>query len=272
MKFAIEIQDMSQAELAAVTAFLTGMGAKPTGMSKTIAELAAATGAAPAETPAPMVAPTPGPAFNAPVGIPAPAPAPAPQVVTDPFSAPPPAGANGELDVRGVPHNPTFHAETKRKNGDGSWAKRKGVDKDGCARYEAQFIGARPTIMTPPTAAPTTPAPSAAETTAKFAPHLVTPPAAAPSPTGDPFAAPAAAPSVPPVTNTPPAPPTPALEEVTYNQWYELYMNLLTAGKITPEQYTTIAERYGAIENTMKFMDDAQARAASYADMMVLTR
>jgi hypothetical protein len=271
MKYAIEIQDMTAAELAAVTAFLTSLGASPvTKTSKVVAELAAATGVTgggAADATAPTI--TPPPAM-----IPPPAPAPAPQVVTDPFSAPPPtAGAGGELDARGVPHNPTFHAETKRKNGDGSWAKRKGVDKDGCARYEAQYITAGPNqAPTPPAGIPapvmtTTPAPSAAETTAKFAPHLVQPPVVTP-PAGDPFAAPAPTPAAPAA----PTPPAPALEEVTYNQWYELYMNLLTAGKISPEQYTAIAERYGAIENTMKFMDDADARARSYADMMALTR
>lgn len=261
MRFSISIQDMTSEELAAVSGFITSMGGKPTTLSspktrQTVAELAAATGAQ-APTADPFAAPAPQ----------------APAAQTPP---PPPPGAGVEVDSRGIPHNPEFHADSKRKNNDGSWAKRKGVDKGACEAWEGSFAGNAPQTPPPPPppvqAAQTPPppppppgaAPTAAETTAKFAPHLAGTPNGAASP--DPFAA---------VTPPPPPPPPPApVEEeiptVDYATWHQLYMSLYTTGKLTPEKYTEIADPLGGIEDQMKFFNDEVARGKCYAEFQKL--
>ena len=250
MKFAIHIDDMTANELAAVTAFITSIGATP--VSRTAAELAAATGAA---VTAGQQSPPPPPAPN----MPAP----------PPPAGPAPIGA--QYDSRGLPHNPQFYADSKRQNADGSWAKRKGVDKAACDAWEASVPrgapAAPPVGNVPSPAASVSPgnglssaSPTAAEINAKFAPGL--PPQGA---NGDPFAAPAqpAAPVAPPA---PPAPPV----EVTYAAWHQMYMNLMTAGKITPEKYAEIAGRYNAVEDPMTFMNNAVSRAACYREFEAL--
>lgn len=44
-----------------------------------------------------------------------------------------------DLDARGVPHHPEFHAPGKGKTKAGNWARKKGVDQDACDAYEKQF-------------------------------------------------------------------------------------------------------------------------------------
>lgn len=253
MRFAISITDMTAAELVAVSSFVASMDGTP--VERTVAELATMT---PPRAPAPMM------------GIPQPG---APTPVHDPFAAPqmpqpgsgaptpPPAPAPIPThDVRGVPHNPEFHAESKRQTKEGRWARRKGVDGDACDRWEASVSRGAPSVPQTPPPAPAAPAPTAAEINAQFAPGL--PPQGATAP--DPFAAPAA-----PQAPTPPPAPAP-LADVTYATWHGMYMSLLTAGKMTPEKYTEIATRYGAVEDVMKFMNDADARARSYRDFEAL--
>jgi hypothetical protein len=279
MEFAITITKMTAAQMATVSAYLESLGAQPATPTngkgrQAVAELAAAVGA----TPAPHQ-PT-APAQQTPP----------PPPVADPFAAqnpppPPPPGApvagptgpigtaaptTGEIDSKGIPHNPEFHAETKRKNNDGSWAKRKGVNKDACAAWEASLTS-RPPVAPPAQHQPAaTVAPTAEQINAMHGapaqPNGHTVPSTSTVPVADPFAA---APQTPPPP-APPAPPAPAPVAVSYGQWFTMYQNLMTAGKLSPETYTEIAGRYGAIEDLMKFQKDDDARAKSYAEFEAL--
>lgn len=271
MKYAITISDMTAADLAAVTAFLNSKGAENATLTngkgrQAVAELAAAAGATPSTPPA-QQQPAPPVVTGDPFAAP-PANIPAPPASNDP-GTPQVTPAAGEIDSKGIPYNPEFHAESRRKNNDGSWAKRKGVDKAGVAAYEARFAGRAPSSTEQINAAfgVTTPPNGHTVVTAPPASTVAAPPAA------DPFAAPAAQPAVPaPAPQTPPAPPAAAAapREVTYNEWFTMYNNLLTAGKMTPQQYSEIATRYGALDNSMVFMNDNSARARSFAEFEAL--
>lgn len=260
MRFSIYIEDMTSDELATVSNFVTSMGGKQTNPKtrQTVAELAAATGA--------------GGVPQAPAGDPFAAPAPQVPVTTQtpPPPPPPPPGAGVEVDSRGIPHNPQFHADSKRKNNDGSWAKRKGVDKDACEAWEGSFAGNAPQTPPPPPPPPGTTL-TAAETTAKFAPHLAGMPNGAASP--DPFAAPNPEPAAvtPPPPPPPPAPVEQEIPSVDYAEWHRMYMSLYTTGRLTPEKYTEIADPLGGIEDQMKFFNDEVARGKCYAEFLKLT-
>ena len=62
-----------------------------------------------------------------------------------------------ELDKNGIPWDERIHAGTKRKNADGTWSLKKGVDKDLAAQIIAEYQVAAPTTTTVP-AAPAAPA------------------------------------------------------------------------------------------------------------------
>ena len=62
-----------------------------------------------------------------------------------------------ELDKNGVQWDERIHAGTKRKNADGTWSLKKGVDKDLAAQIIAEYQVAAPTTTTVP-AAPAAPA------------------------------------------------------------------------------------------------------------------
>lgn len=233
MKFAITITDMDASDLAAVTQFLAARGAHPVEEShtavpsRTVAELAAATGAT----------------LNTPKA------APAPQSAPD-MSA---------LDSRGIPYNPAFHAPSGRRNADGSWAAKKGYDK---AAYQA-WIDSLPAVQQAP-------APARAEPVTQQAPA----PVQAPVPAQPVEQPPAAAPIVDPTMTFPAAPPAPVVAEpapdVDYQTWYAKYQELISSGKLSPEAYMDIANRYGATENPLTFFQNDRARAESYREMIAL--
>lgn len=84
---------------------------------------------------------------------------PASVVTNDPHSeeAPEPVVPNetgAEIDSAGVPWNADFHATTKGTNNDGTWKKKRGVDKAAAATYEAQFSAPTP-VATPEPEVPT---------------------------------------------------------------------------------------------------------------------
>ena len=62
-----------------------------------------------------------------------------------------------ELDKNGIPWDERIHAGTKRKNADGTWSLKKGVDKELAAQIIAEYQVAAPTTTTVP-AAPAAPA------------------------------------------------------------------------------------------------------------------
>jgi hypothetical protein len=89
-----------------------------------------------------------------------------------------------ETDARGVPWIEEVHAGTKGINKDGSWKRRKGVDKDHCEAVEKAALEAlRTDEPQMPTAAPAPQMPTAAPApqmpTAAPAPQM---PTAAPAP------------------------------------------------------------------------------------------
>ena len=62
-----------------------------------------------------------------------------------------------ELDKNGIPWDERIHVGTKRKNADGTWSLKKGVDKELAAQIIAEYQVAAPTTTTVP-AAPAAPA------------------------------------------------------------------------------------------------------------------
>lgn len=71
-----------------------------------------------------------------------------------------------ELDKNGIPWDERIHAGTKRKNADGTWSLKKGVDKELAAQIIAEYQSAPATTTVPAAPAkpgvPTPPAPPAA--------------------------------------------------------------------------------------------------------------
>lgn len=74
------------------------------------------------------------------------------------------SGATVELDKNGIPWDERIHAGTKRKNADGTWSLKKGVDKELAAQIIAEYQSAAQEKPSAPAApsAPTPPAPPAA--------------------------------------------------------------------------------------------------------------
>lgn len=69
-----------------------------------------------------------------------------------------------ELDKNGIPWDERIHAGTKRKNADGTWSLKKGVDKELAAQIIAEYQSAAPSKPSAPAApsAPTPPSPPSA--------------------------------------------------------------------------------------------------------------
>ena len=72
-----------------------------------------------------------------------------------------------ELDKNGIPWDERIHAGTKRKNADGTWSLKKGVDKELAAQIIAEYQSTAPATTTVQAApakpgVPTPPAPPAA--------------------------------------------------------------------------------------------------------------
>ena len=92
-----------------------------------------------------------------------------------------------ELDKNGIPWDERIHAGTKRKNADGTWSMKKGVDKELAAQIIAEYQSApaAPATTTVPAAPATTTVPAA-----PAKPGVPTPPAppAAPAKPGVPAA------------------------------------------------------------------------------------
>ena len=70
-------------------------------------------------------------------------------------------GEGVELDKNGVPWDERIHAGTKRKNADGTWSLKKGVDKELAAQIIAEYQSATPTAPLAPEKPSAPAAPSA---------------------------------------------------------------------------------------------------------------
>lgn len=66
-----------------------------------------------------------------------------------------------ELDKNGIPWDERIHAGTKRKNADGTWSLKKGVDKELAAQIIAEYQSATPTAPATPSKPSAPAAPSA---------------------------------------------------------------------------------------------------------------
>lgn len=113
------------------------------------------------------------------------------------------AGASSggvELDKHGLPWDGRIHAGTKRKNADGSWTTKRGVDPALVATVEAelrQVMGAAPAPLAQGVAPAPTPVSVAASTTVPPAPTGAVPQPVAPPPPPAPAPVAGAAPSMP---------------------------------------------------------------------------
>lgn len=138
------------------------------------------------------------PATAAPSTVAPPPPANTAPTTTTPGVASSAAGASSagvELDKHGLPWDGRIHAGTKRKNADGSWTAKRGVDPALLAQVEAelrQVMGA--------TGAPLAPVPTPAAPIAPVAasvPQVTAPPAPAVAPPAAPAPVAGAAPTMP---------------------------------------------------------------------------
>lgn len=139
-----------------------------------------------------------------------------------------------ELDKKGIPWDERIHAGTKRKNADGTWSLKKGVDKELAAQIIAEYQSAAPSAPAT-TTAPTAPA----------APATPTKPGvpATPSKPGVPAAP--AKPGVPAAPKAEDAGPTvkaARLSNVLINDMGVDY-DLVIAGVLTPRGY----DQFGSV-------------------------
>lgn len=135
-----------------------------------------------------------------------------------------PAEPAVELDKNGIPWDERIHAGTKRKNADGTWSLKKGVDKELAAQIIAEYQSAAPTTTTVP-AAPSAPA----------KPGVPPAPPAAPAKPGVPPAPPKAEEAGPTVKAA-------RLSNVLINDMGVDY-DLVIAGVLTPRGY----DQFGSV-------------------------
>lgn len=145
-------------------------------------------------------------------------------------------GGAVELDAAGLPHDPRIHAGTKRKNADGTWTKKKGLnDASLIARVEAELRATLPSATPAPTnVQPLFPQPTVtpAAAPAPALPPLPLAPTTTPQPApvapviaqGAPSALPALAPLSPAPTNM--------------QEFMQQVAPLMQAGKVTADTIT----------------------------------
>ena len=133
-----------------------------------------------------------------------------------------------ELDKNGIPWDERIHAGTKRKNADGTWSLKKGVDKELAAQIIAEYQSAGGGVEAP--AAPSKPS-------APAAPSAPTPPSppAAPAKPGVPPAPPKAEDAGPTVKAA-------RLSNVLINDMGVDY-DLVIAGVLAPRNY----DQFGSV-------------------------
>lgn len=150
------------------------------------------------------------------------------------------AGASGNLDARGVPHNPQFHGENK--TADGNWKRKRGHDKAAADAWEAGFL--QP--------AGATPAPTAAALPAGSYPQ---------SPAS---AAPTAAVNLPPAPTAPVLPAASAPEPVSPADYQAKWIELCKTGRVTTVHQQQIEQMFGAHPLAPAIIENVQARVRIY--------
>ena len=158
-----------------------------------------------------------------------------------------------ELDKNGIPWDERIHAGTKRKNADGTWSLKKGVDKDLAAQIIAEYQVAAPTTTTVP-AAPAAPA----------KPGVPPAPPAAPAKPGVPPAPPKAEEAGPTVKAA-------RLSNVLINDMGVDY-DLVIAGVLAPRNYdqfgsVTIEEAADVLKDLEKWEENLKNLVKEFADL-----
>ena len=168
-----------------------------------------------------------------------------------------------ELDKNGVPWDERIHAGTKRKNADGTWSLKKGVDKELAAQIIAEYQAGREAEIE------TTTAPSK-----PIAPSAPTPPAP-PAKPGVP-----AAPSKPGVPSAPkaedagPTVKAARLSNVLINDMGVDY-DLVIAGVLTPrgyDQFGSVPAEQAAdvLKDLEKWEENLKNLVKEFADLRVM--
>ena len=152
-----------------------------------------------------------------------------------------------ELDKNGIPWDERIHAGTKRKNADGTWSLKKGVDKDLAAQIIAEYQVAAPTT-----------------TTVLAAP-------AAPAKPGVPPAPPAAPPAPPKAEDAGPTVKAARLSNVLINDMGVDY-DLVIAGVLAPRGYdqfgsVTIEEAADVLKDLEKWEENLKNLVKEFADL-----
>ena len=158
-----------------------------------------------------------------------------------------------ELDKNGIPWDERIHAGTKRKNADGTWSLKKGVDKELAAQIIAEYQVAAPTTTTVP-AAPAAPA----------KPGVPPAPPAAPAKPGVPPAPPKAEDAGPTVKAA-------RLSNVLINDMGVDY-DLVIAGVLAPRGYdqfgsVTIEEAADVLKDLEKWEENLKNLVKEFADL-----
>ena len=168
-----------------------------------------------------------------------------------------PAEPAVELDKNGIPWDERIHAGTKRKNADGTWSLKKGVDKELAAQIIAEYQSA-------PAAPATTTVPAAPAAPAK--PGVPTPPAppAAPAKPGVP-----AAPAKPEEAG--PTVKAARLSNVLINDMGVDY-DLVIAGVLAPRGYdqfgsVTTEEAADVLKDLEKWEENLKNLVKEFADL-----
>ena len=159
-----------------------------------------------------------------------------------------------ELDKNGIPWDERIHAGTKRKNADGTWSLKKGVDKELAAQIIAEYQSAAP-------AAPSKPS-------APAAPAAQVPPAP-PSKPGVPAAP--AKPGVPKAEDAGPTVKAARLSNVLINDMGVDY-DLVIAGVLAPRGYdqfgsVTTEEAADVLKDLEKWEENLKNLVKEFADL-----
>lgn len=158
-----------------------------------------------------------------------------------------------ELDKNGIPWDERIHAGTKRKNADGTWSLKKGVDKELAAQIIAEYQVAAPSAPTAPE-----------ELAAPAKPGVPPAPPAAPAKPGVPPAPPKAEDAGPTVKAA-------RLSNVLINDMGVDY-DLVIAGVLAPRGYdqfgsVTIEEAVDVLKDLEKWEENLKNLVKEFADL-----
>ena len=208
--------------------------------------------------------------------------APVPNASTDPSAGAPTAlgaasmtPANGvELDKDGLPWDSRIHVESKNKNADGRWRKKRNLDAAVAAQVEAelrQVMGAAPAPLAQGVAPVPTPVSVAASTIAQSVPTGAVPQPVAPPPAPVPAAG--AAPTMPAAPSAAPAGEVPQDARQQFVGLVGRASAAIQAGKVTQAEVNQCCADAGVpalplLANRL----DLVAQVAAHVDALIAAR